>query len=160
MIEQIIRNMTTALASDEQFLAWCRDNLGSMPTIAYEPEVPTEGVPDSMYPFVFLYGIKISGPSSMAVELGIGVRNDAAPQTDTVISRVHGAETVVQRETSTGLLLALSMYLQAVDVIHRMNLGSVEPSGETGSTVLHPYYEAWGTIAATWPQTTSRPKGR
>lgn len=159
-MRDLIEAMTTALCTDEQFLAWCRDNLSSMPTIAYEPEVPTEGVPDSMYPFVFLYGVKISGPSSMAVELGIGVRNDAAPQADTVISRVHGAETVVQRETSTGLLLALSMYLQAVDVIHRMNLGSVEPSGETGSTVLHPYYEAWGTIAATWPHTTARPKGR
>lgn len=160
MIEQIIRNMTTALSSDETWLVWCRDTLGAMPTIAFEPELPTEGIPDSMYPFVFLHGVKISGPVSMVVELSVGVLHEGGATHDTVISRVQGAETVVSRETSAGLLLALSMYLQAVDVIHRLKLGSVDPNGETGSTTLHPYYEAWGAIAAQWNTSTRKPLGR
>ena len=159
-MRELITNMTTAMGSDEQFLAWCRDNLCSLPTIAFEPEIPTEGVPDNMYPFVFLHSVKITGASAISLEMSVGVMHDAGPTLDTVTARVQGAETVVSRETSAGLLLALSMYLQAVDVIHRMKLGTVDQNGETGSVILHPYYEAWGTIGAKWSTSTRKPLGR
>ena len=159
-MHQHIFDMTTALASDETWLAWCRENLGDVPTVAFEPELPTESIPDSMYPFVFLYNVKVTGASSFACEIAVGIVDEDGQKTDTVSTRVHGAQVQVSREYCAGLLNALAVLGQAVDCIHRMHLGIVDAQGETGSAVLHPFYEAWGTIAAEWKSSTRKPLGR
>ena len=159
-MHQHIFDMTTALASDEIWLAWCRANLETVPTVAYEPELPTEGIPDASYPFVFLYNVKVTGPASFTVELACGILDEDGQKTDTVTATVHGASVSVSREYCAGLLNAMAMFSQAVDCIHRMRLGNVDAQGETGSAVLHPFYEAWGTIAAEWKSSTRKPLGR
>lgn len=159
-MHQHIFDMTTALASDETWLAWCKANLGSAPTVAYEPELPTEGIPDSVYPFAFLYNAKVSGPASFTVEIAVGILDEDGQKKDTITATVHGAAVSVSREYCAGLLNALAMYSQAVDCIHRMRLGNVDAQGETGSAVLHPFYESWGTIAAEWKSSTRKPLGR
>ena len=159
-MHQHIFDMTTALATDETWLAWCRANLGDVPTVAFEPELPTEGIPDSMYPFAFLYNAKVTGPASFSVELAVGILDEDGQKTDTVTATVHGAQVQVSREYCAGLLNAMAVLSQAVDCIHRMKLGLVDANGETGSAVLHPYYEAWGTISAEWKSSTRKPLGR
>lgn len=159
-MHQHIFDMTTALASDETWLVWCRDNLGQAPTVAYEPELPAESIPDSMYPFVFVYNAKVSGPASFTVEISVGIRDEDGQKNDTITATVHGASVSVSREYCQGLLNAMAMFSQAVNCIHRMRLGVVDAQGETGSSVLHPFYEAWGTIAAEWKSSTRKPLGR
>lgn len=159
-MHQHIFDMTTALASDETWLAWCRTNLGTVPTVAYEPELPTEGIPDSMYPYVFLYNAKVTGPSSFSVEIGCGIVEDDGQVADTVTATVHGAQVSVAREYCVGLLNAMAMFAQALDCVHRMKLGAIDAQGETGSAVLHPFYEAWGTVRAEWKTSTRKPLGR
>lgn len=159
-MHQHIFDMTTALASDETWLAWCKANLGTAPTVAYEPELPTEGIPDASYPFVFLYNAKVAGPSSFSIEMACGIMDDDGHAADTVTATVHGAQVQISREYCAGLLNAMAMFSQAVDCIHRMRLGNVDAQGETGSAVLHPFYEAWGTIAAEWKSSTRKPLGR
>lgn len=159
-MHQHIFDMTTALASDETWLAWCKANLGSAPTVAYEPELPTEGIPDASYPFVFLYNVRVTGAASFTVEMACGILDDDGQKSDTVTATVHGASVSVSREYCAGLLNAVAMFSQAVDCIHRMRLGVVDAQGETGSAVLHPFYEAWGTISAEWKSSTRKPLGR
>lgn len=159
-MHQQILAMTQSLATDEIWLAWCRDNLGGMPNVAYEPELPTEGIPNASYPFVFLHNVKVTGPSSFSVELACGILDEDGQKKDTVTATVHGAIVSVSREYCAGLLNAMAVFSQAVDCIHRMRLGTVDAQGETGSAVLHPYYEAWGTISAEWKSSTRKPLGR
>lgn len=152
--------ITTALSTDEIWLAWCRDNLGALPTVAYEPKIPQGGIPDSMYPFAFLYDARVMGPSSVIVELAVGHIDEQGHETEDVPVRVHGAALSVSREHCVGLLTSLDMFLQAVDCIHRLRLGAVDPQGETGGIKHHPYYEAWGQIVVKWEPSTRKPLGR
>lgn len=159
-MHQQILAMTQALATDEIWLAWCRDNLGGMPNVAYEPELSKEGIPDESYPFVFLYNAKVTGPASFTIELACGILDETGQTTDTITATVHGATVSVSREYCSGLLSALAMYVQAVACVYRAKLGNVDAEGETGSAVLHPFYEAWGKISAQWTQSTRKPLGR
>lgn len=152
--------ITTALATDETWLAWCRENLGALPNVAYEPRIPENGIPDELFPCVFVYDARVTGPSSVMLELSVGVMDEDGSVTEDVPVRVHGAALSVTREHCTGILTALDMFLQAVDCIHRLRLGAVDAQGETGTTKDHPYYEAWGQISVKWEPSTRKPLGR
>ena len=158
-MRQQIEQILSALTTDETWLAWCRDNLGAMPHVAYEPDVPSEGIPDEQYPFVFVYNAKPTGPASCTVELAVGVLVEAGQTEADVSALVHGATLTVPVTRCDGLLQALDVLHQATDCVYRARLGDVDASGETGAANLSPYFEAWATISAHWQPTTRTPLG-
>lgn len=159
-MRQQIEQLLTALSTDETWLAWCRDNLGAMPHVAYEPDVPQEGIPDDQYPFVFLYRAAPTGPASCSLELAVGVLVEDGQTASDVSATLHGAAVTVPVVRCDGLLRAMDTLHQALDCVYRARLGDVDAQGETGAANLSPYFEAWATISAQWNKSTRTPLGR
>lgn len=155
-----IESMLHALATDPIWLAWCRDNLGGLPKVCYEPKLPEEGVPDDAYPFAWLYDARVSGANSCTIELAVGIIDKQGHSKKSMASTLEGASVLVDCETCTGLLLALQTWQAAANCLYRLRLGVQHADGESGSAVLHPYYESWGSISASWGPLTRKPLGR
>jgi hypothetical protein len=160
-MNDLITQMLAALAADEIWLAWCRDNLGAMPRVVYEPKLPTRAIPDVMYPFVFLYALRQTGPVAASLEIGVGLRDaDTAWSSEDRNPVVHGAAQTVTVEVCQAQLRASAMFHEAVSALYRAKLGSVNLDGETGTVNLDPYFEAYGAFSASLPPSTRKPLGR
>ena len=154
-----IAAMLDALSQDPIWLGWCREHLGAFPAVAFEPELPLEGVPDESYPFVWLYDARSFGPGSFVVELAVGVIDEIGHVRDLRASVLDGADVEVRSEYCAGLLLALDTWQAAANCLYRLPFGVQNADGESGSAVLHPYYEAWGSVSADWTPSTRKPLG-
>jgi hypothetical protein len=141
---EVLQAIQQALATDIEFLTWCRATLGAMPTVQIDFDEEKELEADC-YPFIGILAVAHDGAinspqQSWSVTMLAAVRR--AELTAATVSTDLGDDDVVLVRTRThpGRLQAETLREQAIAALYRGKLGKVAINSDKLDHSYHPKF--------------------
>lgn len=146
---EMLEKVRDVVAQDVDFVRFCRDQLGTLPTVQIDFDEEQElGV--ECYPFVGIMAVKHSGAIQQKENIFTLRLLAAVRQPDLIAASVAvdlGGEIVqVKTRTYPGRLKAEALREQAILALYRGKLGKVDTNSDDMSHTYHPKFYSPFTV--------------
>jgi hypothetical protein len=149
---ELLQRIQQILATDVEFLTWCRDTLGAIPTVQIDFDEEKELEVDC-YPFIGILAVQHDGAitkpeQSWTVSMLAAVRRTEL--TAATVETDLGGETVqVRTRTYTGRLQVETLREQTIAALYRGRLGKVVIDSNHMEHSYHPKFFSPFTVTIT-----------